>query len=311
MKFPPFPRGIIPELDPDTGLDLRAYSGQDSEDSLAGSAGTCTAVLADIPFDGLRSSKASTSSVPSLFELVPSLHETPTSICADEEVDRSHPTPRSFLEQSLSLFPTIPSIHSTPYASPASAQSPSDIGGRQARTYLHPVYDFKPSSLNQPTLRRQAVVYDLRNAFKLSAATTSHKHPAAPRASGSAARDAPHGRSIHSLRRNIGGARRAASSRRSGVPPSSLLSPPACATTPSAGWGFEQEITIALLAAVGEKPGVGKGGGLAGTPAAGAVAATVQCGGAAGGSGAGKLGPGARRRAGMRSVLRAVKGLVS
>ena len=45
LKYPPFSRGLVPELDSDIGLDLRVYGGQDSEGSHEGPVSTNRLVL--------------------------------------------------------------------------------------------------------------------------------------------------------------------------------------------------------------------------------------------------------------------------
>ena len=271
LKHPPFPRGLVPEYDADTRLDLRAYSGEDSEDSLVGSTADCAAALADIPFDDARSDIGA-EDAGTLPDSGPSVCELPvsgdlatgsgvaSSSPAVSDVDNStHSVSAlpSYLEWSLSMVPTIPSYCPSADVSPIfvpPADTQPEVSPR-----IHTMFEYTQGLQTPPVskhLRRQPIVYDLRQAFEV----THSKDPAKPKSISvhlptsmelrrpSTSR---RGRAVEAgSRRTTVNSKRRLGSHSSAQSPS-LLSP--TTATASAGWGFEQEITIALLATMSER----------------------------------------------------------
>ena len=235
LKYPPFTEVVWPELEDDTRLDLRAYSGDDGDDSFEcdDNVQLWFEAAEDIPFDVDRPLCAQS---PLYDSLLPSEHQSESSVlnvaaaapeqslqelCASSCTDWPIPLPP------LSLLPTIPSLDSPSSRSVTSTcekEISSDVPPRRPDSTASSGHKSAP-------LRRRPVVHDLRQAFRLlsdpSYAYPSHPTRSSARAKGSNMRDA-----------HVG-------------PRRSIAKPVGTAT--AGPLSFEHEITIALLATMGGK----------------------------------------------------------
>ncbi|RPD61559.1 kinase-like protein [Lentinus tigrinus ALCF2SS1-7] len=268
LRHPPFTKIVWPEVDEDTRLDVRAYSGDDGDDSYEcdGNVDMWIEAVGDIPFD--VNQPLCEQSYPSEVEFEGQVESPPFFDAADAQEQPVEElgglsTDWSIALPPLSLLPTIPSLDSS---SPGSVKNICEKGGSSDFLSCHPVPDVTLPSIRKSEsapLRRRPVVHDLRRAFQLSS-DPSYAHPSHP--TRSAAHVGP------SMRRNANIGTRRSTAKHAG---------PALS--------FEHEITIALLATMGDKN---------------APMATLRC------SPAPEQVAGHGRREKARSVLRKLKGLV-
>ncbi|KAI0718603.1 hypothetical protein C8T65DRAFT_638596 [Cerioporus squamosus] len=172
LRYPPFTKVVWPEVEEDTKLDLRVYSGDVGDDSFErdDNVDLWLAGAEDIPFDVYQPVCEESSEPDNLVE----------PICVDAAATPEEPlqqlcassTDGPIVYPSLSLLPTIPSLNST---SPGSVKTLH--AKRESSDFLpcHP----DPSGRKSAPLRRRPAVHDLRLVFQLSS-DPSYAHSSLP-----------------------------------------------------------------------------------------------------------------------------------